>query len=178
MKKLNLITKSLMVFGALFMVSCNTDDGFTCPEPLVGELSADETAFAGTWVFVGMEADKAVDITDDNIDNPSEDIYAQYSACERDLIYDFMANRNYSLKQGSSSADCDNKDSLTGTWGLTGNTLTFVANCASQNIVIDMGAVENVFTYESTLNFRDVSGSVKPVKVTFTYERMVEAQPE
>lgn len=176
MKKLNLITKSLMVLSALFMASCNTDDGIKCPDALVGELSATEASFSGTWVFVGMEADEAIDITDDGIDNPSADIFAQYEECDRDLVYDFMENRSYSSKQGSSFAECQNKQTLTGTWSLVDNSLTFVANCASQYIEIQTGAVQNVFSYESTLNFRDITGAIKTLKITFTYEKLVEGE--
>lgn len=175
MKKSILIIKSLVVAGALFLTSCNTDDSINCPEPLTGELTAKEIGFAGSWEFAAMVAEEAVDITNDDTSNPSKDIYAQYSACERDLVYDFMDNRNYTLKQGFMAPDCDNKQTLAGTWALDANNiLTFVAACASQTIQLEMNEAGDAFTYVSNLNFRDASGAVKSTKVTFTYDKIVE----
>lgn len=175
MKKSNLIMKSLLVMGALFMVSCNNDDGFTCPEPLVGELNATETEFSGTWEFVAMVADDAIDLTNDNTDNPSTDIFAQQKACDRDLVYDFMDNRDYSLKQGYVADDCNNKQSLTGTWSLTAEkTLSFVANCSSQTTQIVINDTGDTFSFVTTLNFQDVNGAVKTSKVTYSYKKILE----
>src|SRR5690554_3638472 len=109
MRKSILIMKSLMVIVALSVVSCNSDDDIKCPDALTGELSATETQFSGSWRFSGMETEEAIDITDDNTDNPSTDIYAQYGACDRDVKYDFMSNRDYELKQGYAAVDCNNK---------------------------------------------------------------------
>lgn len=173
MRKLNVIMKSLMVMTALVLVSCNNDDGIECPEPLAGELSTTETEFSGSWEFTGLVAAEAVDITDDNTTNPSTDIYAQYTECQQDLVYDFMNNRNYAFKQGTFADECQGKQTLTGTWSLSGNVLTFVANCASQTIDIEMSDEGNTFTYESIVNIREVNGSVKTSKVTFTFEKAV-----
>ena len=173
MKKSILVIKSLMVMTALFMVSCISDDDIKCPEPLTGALNASESEFSGSWKFSGMMADDAVDITNDNTDNPSKDIFAQYSACERDLVYDFMSNRNYSLKQGYLAPDCNNKQSLTGTWSLTSDDmLNFVANCSTQINKIVISEAGDTFSYATSLNFREASGAVKTTKVTYTYEKI------
>lgn len=173
MKKSILVIQSLMVMVALFMVSCNSDDSIKCPEPLTGELNATESEFAGTWAFSAMMADEAIDLTNDNTANPSKDIYAQYSACDRDLVYDFMNDRKYSLKQAFVAPDCDNKQTLTGTWSLTGKALTFLANCSSQTIQIEKSEAGDEFSFVSIVNFRDVSGGIKSANVTFTYEKVV-----
>jgi hypothetical protein len=173
MRKLNVIMKSLMMMTALVLVSCNNDDGIECPEALTGELSATETEFSGSWEFTGLVSVEAVDITDDNTANPSTNIYAQYTDCQQDLVYDFMNNRNYAFKQGYVADDCEGKQTLTGTWKLTGKVLTFVANCASQNIEIEMSDAGDSFTYESIVNIRDVNNSIKTSKVTFTFEKAV-----
>lgn len=179
MRKSILIMKSLMVIVALSVVSCNTDDDIQCPDPLTGALTATETEFSGSWRFAAMEAEDAIDLTDDNTDNPSKDIFSQYSACDRDLLYNFMSNRNYELKQGYSAADCNNKLDLAGTWSLNGNDLTFVANCSSQRISIEKNDDGDQFSYESRVNFKDVNGLEKAVKVTFTYEKVAgESEPE
>lgn len=162
--------------GALFMVSCNTDDSINCPDPLTGDLNAIETGFSGQWAFSGMMAESAVDITDDEKDNPSKDVYAQYTACERDLVYNFLANRSYSFKQGSVATDCTNKQQLTGTWSLTdGKSLKFVANCGSQTSQITVDESGKTFSFVTTLSIRDVSNVEKTTKVTFTYTK-VEAE--
>ncbi|MGV8812848.1 MAG: DUF5004 domain-containing protein [Gelidibacter sp.] len=172
MKKSNFMIKSLMGIAVLFMVSCNSDDSISCPADLTGALNATETEFSGTWIFTGMMAEEAIDITDDKTDNPNKDVFAQYSACDRDLVYSFNSDRKYSLKQGSLASDCNNKESLAGTWSLTAdNALTFVANCASQTTKIVKGEEGDTFSYSSTLTFRDVSGLVKTTKVTFTYTK-------
>lgn len=164
-----------MVMGALFMSSCSNDDSIECPNPLVGELNATETEFSGTWVFSGMVADEALDFTDDKIENPSTDLFAQQKACDRDLVYDFMGDRSYSLKKSYTALDCNNKQSLTGTWSLNAaKALTFVANCASQTTQITTSESGDSFSYEVTSSFREVSGAIKIVKVTYTYTRVVE----
>lgn len=164
-----------MGVAVLFMVSCNSDDSISCPADLTGALNDTETEFSGTWLFTGMMAEEAIDITDDKTDNPNKDIFAQYSACDRDLVYNFNGDRKYSLKQGSLAADCNNKESLTGTWSLTAaKALTFVANCASQTTQITTSEEDNTFSYTSNLSFRDVSGLVKTTKVTFTYTKVLE----
>ena len=177
MKKSNLIVKSLMVMTVLFMVSCNSDDSITCPADLTGALNANETEFSGTWIFSGMMADEAIDLTDDKTDNPSKDVFAQYGACDRDLVYNFNGDRKYSLKQGSLASDCNNKESFAGTWSLTAaKALTFVANCAMQTTQITMGEDDDTFSYTSNLSFRDATGLVKTTKVTFTYTKVLETE--
>lgn len=173
MRKLNVVMKSLMVMTALVLVSCNNDDGIECPVALTGELTAAETEFSGSWEFAGLVALEEVDITDDNTSNPSADIYAQYTECQQDLVYDFMDDRNYAFKQGYVADDCEGKQTLTGTWKLTDKVLTFVANCASQSIEIEMSETGDSFTYESIVNIRDVNNSVKTSKVTFTFEKVI-----
>ncbi|WP_163518381.1 DUF5004 domain-containing protein [Gelidibacter japonicus] len=176
MKKSILIIKSLFLVVALSIFSCNTDDDIKCPEPLTGELSEAETGFSGSWKLVAMEADEAIDLTDDNADNASTDLFAQYKACDRDLVYNFMNDRSLVYRQGYLAADCANKLTFSGTWNLIGNDLTIVANCASQRITIETNAEEDQYSYDVTLEFRDVNGSVKSSKVKFTFEKMVDEQ--
>lgn len=177
MKKSILIIKSLFLVVALSIFSCNTDDDIKCPDALTGELSAAETQFSGSWKLVAMEADEAIDLTDDNADNPSTDLFAQYNACDRDLEYNFMNDRNLVYRQGYSAVDCANKLTFSGTWNLIGNDLTLVANCASQRITIETNAEGDQYSYDVTLQFRDVNGAQKTSKVKFTFEKMVDEQP-
>ncbi len=177
MKKSNFIIKSLMGMAVLFMVSCNSDDSISCPAELTGPLNPTETEFTGTWIFSGMMAEEAVDLTDDKTENPNKDIFAQYSDCNRDLVYNFNGDRKYSLKQGSLALDCNNKESLTGTWSLTDTkALTFVANCGSQTTPITINEEGTTFSYASNLSFRDVTGIMKTTKVTFIYSKQGQAE--
>ncbi|WP_299398393.1 DUF5004 domain-containing protein [uncultured Gelidibacter sp.] len=173
MKKMNLMMKSLLVFTALFMVGCNNDDGIVCPEALTGELTAAETEFSGQWVFSGLVAEDALDITDDKTDNPDKDLYAQYSDCQRDLLYTFMANRGYEFKQGhTAAADCDGKQSVMGTWSLTDKVLTYVSGCSTQTVEIELNDEKDAFTYKALVNIREVNGLIRNTKVTFTFEKI------
>src|SRR5690606_14347222 len=175
MKKSILVMKSFVLAGALLFVSCNDDDGITCPEAITGELNGAETAFVGTWALSGMIAEDAIDLTDDSEDNPSEDLFVQYSECDRDLVYNFVSDRNYTYKQGSVAEDCNNKLSLVGTWGLTSeNRLMLVANCSSQAVNIEIGESSNEFSYDTNLTFKDATGAIKTTKVTFTYTKQAE----
>ncbi|TDU43196.1 uncharacterized protein DUF5004 [Gelidibacter sediminis] len=169
---MNVLMKSLMVTATLFIVSCNNDDSIECPEAITGELTTTETAFAGSWVLTGLDAEDAIDITDDNTENPSTDIFAQYTECQRDLVYDFVDNRNYVFKQAQSATDCEGKQSLTGTWSLTDKVLAFVSGCSTQTIEIEVAETDDVFTYEALVNIREVSGLIKNTKVTFTFEKV------
>ncbi|WP_170245229.1 DUF5004 domain-containing protein [Gelidibacter salicanalis] len=172
MKKMNVLMKSLLVCTALFMMGCNTDDGISCPEPITGELTAEETDFTGSWVLTGMEANDELDITDDNKDNPSKDVFAQYSECQRDLVYEFLNSRSYAFKQGTISTDCENKQSVTGTWSLNAKVLTLVSSCATQNITIAFNEEEDKFTYFAVVNIREVNGLVRSTKITFTFSKI------
>lgn len=177
MKKSILVMKCLMVMGALFVVSCDTDDTIKCTDPLTGEMSAEETEFTGIWKVVAMEANDALDITDDDISNPSTDVFAQFSDCERDLVYEFNGDRNYAQEQGYNAALCKNKDAIAGTWsltksGLNEDVLNFVANCNSLELKIEINDLRDAFTYKSNVRFQDVNGVFKFVSVKFTYERV------
>ena len=169
--------KFLMIAAALLVVSCSNDDGIKCPEPLVGELTATEADFTGSWVMVAMEGNEALDITDDKISNPSTDIFAQFTDCQRDLVCEFNDTRDYTQKQGYRAPICENQDSITGTWrlaknNLNENVLSFVANCTSLDLKIEMNEFGDAFTYKSNVGFQDVNGVFKTVYVKFTYEKL------
>lgn len=178
MKKSILIIKSLFVIGALSIFSCDTDDGIKCPDPLIGELSAIETEFSGSWIYVAMDADEEIDITDDNTNNPSTDLFAQLDDCERDMVYNFMSNRNYEFKQGYLADDCNNPQTLVGTWSLIGSELTIVGSCSSQRIPIETNDEGTQFSYDTLLSIRDVNGLEKRLNITFTYQKGAVDQPE
>jgi len=115
MNKTILLLGKLMLVG-LLMLGCSTDNGSNCPEALTGELTLDELDFVGTWVFTDLVSEKEVDLTDDNVDNPSTDIFSQLEACDKDVDYVFRSDRTYTVRQEYNAQDCDNKLSFDGTW--------------------------------------------------------------
>ncbi|WP_338357316.1 DUF5004 domain-containing protein [Yeosuana marina] len=154
--------------ASLFFVGCN-NDGPDCPEALTGELGTSETVLVGDWNFVGMVAEDAVDLTDDDQDNPSTDIFAQLDACDKDLVYTFDNDRSYTFTQGYVATDCTNKVQFEGTWKLTGSNLAFVANCTTNAIDIAFNEDQSTFSFEQTYKFLDMDGHTVTTKVTFTY---------
>ncbi len=170
MKKKNALIHSLVLI-VLFMVSCNDDDIPNCIQDLTGELSANETAFAHKWVLAEIVSVDEIDITDDNTDNPSTNLFEQYSACERDASYSFDNDRDYTFQQGEMAPNCDNKQSSTGTWKLTGNRLTLVSFCNLREIELEINDDDTSFFIEDVFDFTDVNSKVVRTKVKFTYNK-------
>ena len=95
MKNFHLILFSLLT--AVTFVGCNSDSGdINCVDDFTGALDTSEEDFVGTWSLTAITADQAVDITDDNEDNASQDIYMQYEECQQDAVYNFESGRTYS----------------------------------------------------------------------------------
>ncbi|NMH87146.1 DUF5004 domain-containing protein [Flavivirga algicola] len=170
MKKRNALMISLAVV-ALMIVGCNNDDSNCIPD-LTGELSSEETSFSHTWVLAEIVSDKEIDLTDDNDDNPSTDLFSQYSACERDAVYEFKNDRNYAFKQGQLPSGCNNKQTSVGTWKLEGNTLTLVSFCNMRIIDIEINTEKTSFFIEDNFNFTDAKGTVVNSNVKFTYNKV------
>jgi hypothetical protein len=170
MKKTMLIASSVMMMN-LLMVSCNLDDGSSCPEALTGGLSDIETEFVGTWVLTNMVSEEEVDLTDDDVENPSTEIFQQLPDCQKDVVYDFESDRKFTLEQEYNATDCQNKLTFDGTWKLTEGKLTFVSQCTSQTIDIVVNDDSTMFTLEDTYFFNDVNGFVISTSVTLTYEK-------
>ncbi len=171
MKKSIVFVKIIMITSLLFM-GCSNDSGPDCPEALTGTLDATETAFVGDWSFIGMVSEDEIDLTDDNEDNPSTNIYDQFEDCQKDLVYSFSNDRSYTLKQGFVATNCTNKAQLNGTWKLAGGVLNFVANCSTSYLNIEFNNDKTEFTFEETYRFVDVNGQIITSKVTFTYGKM------
>lgn len=169
MKKTILLVKSLLLVG-IFIVSCDDNDKPDCTDALTGELSATETAFIGQWMLKSIIAEEEIDLTDDDDDNPSTDIYSQNSDCKNDLVYTFETNRNYNLKQGENTSNCEELEAH-GTWALSNNTLTVVVGCASKSTPLEFNDEDTEFSYTSTLRFKDVNDEFIDSKVVFTYEK-------
>jgi len=159
--------------GFLF-VSCDNSDDIKCPEALTGELTEMETSFSGTWALTAITSEEEIDLTDDDTDNPSTDLYSQFPACDNDSVYTFESDRNYTYIFGKTEADCDSQQEATGTWQLTENSsLIFVSGCSRQITPIDLNEENTEFTIEKTLTYTDVDGNSISTKTTFTYSKTV-----
>ncbi len=163
--------RALMVI-ALLTVSCNNDDDSNCIQDLTGELSSEETSFSDTWVLAEIVSDKEMDLTDDNDENPSTDLFNQYTACERDAAYEFKNDRDYAFKEGETQPNCSNKQTSVGTWKLEGSTLTLVSFCNMRIIDIEINTETTSFFIEDNFNFTDVKGNIINSNVKFTYNKV------
>ncbi|UKM64397.1 DUF5004 domain-containing protein [Flavobacteriaceae bacterium GSB9] len=170
MKKTILLVKSLIAMGILF-VSCDTGtDDIQCPEAITGALSDTENTFAGTWTLQSIVSEEELDLTDDNTDNPSTDIYSQFSDCENNLVYIFGTDRSYNYSLGKTATDCDNQQEASGTWQLgETNNLVLVANCSRQLISLEINEENTEFSFDGTYNFTDINGVTITTNTTFTF---------
>ncbi len=170
MKKSIVLVKTIMAASLLFF-GCSNDNSPDCPDDFTGALDATETPLVGEWSFVSMVSEDEVDLTNDSMDNPSTDIYDQFSECQQDVAYTFEDDRGYTLKQGYVATDCTNKVALNGTWKLTAGVLNFVADCYTNSIDIEFNEDKTEFTFEKMYKFVDVDGHTITSKVIFTYEK-------
>lgn len=171
MKKQKLMAVVLLTALTGLFVGCSDDDSDNCLPDYTGALTAEETAFSGKWVLSAVVAEDEVDLTDDEEDNPSTDIYAQQSECERDQQYNLLADRSFEYKNGVTAEDCDNPVTIKGTWKLGGSTLGLIANCFQNVIDLEFNSDETTFSYTTTLNIKEVDGNELQSEATFTYTK-------
>ena len=174
MKKTILLVKGLVVMSFLF-VSCNDTDSVSCPDPIIGELSELESSFTGNWELKAIVSEKEIELTNDQLANPSKNVYEQQTACKKDVIYKFNADRSFDYKEGSVAQGCTTIK-IDGTWKYSANGLVLVADCTSQIIDIDVNVGKTEFSITNTYNLKDVSGNVLSSKLTFTYTKVVPAE--
>lgn len=173
MKKPILLVKTLVALG-LFFISCDNSDDIECPEALTGELTETEVAFSGTWTLQAIVSEDEIDLTDDDVDNPSTDLYSQYSACSNDLSYTFGDDRSYTYKLGKTVSDCDVQQEVTGTWQLAENdNLIMVTGCTRQITPLSFNEDLTEFYFEATYNYTDINGNTITTNTTFTYGKSI-----
>ncbi|MEH6682295.1 MAG: DUF5004 domain-containing protein [Sediminicola sp.] len=165
-----LLTLALMGFTA---TSCNSDDDSYCVEDFTGALTEDEAVLVGTWELTAITSDEEVDITDDDEDNPSEDIFAQQDECQNDVSYSFSSNRAYTLQQATNVSGCDAEYSTEGTWNLVGDEIGLVDNCNLQILEVAINTDETAFSFVVDQNIRDVDGAITQVQLVITYTKVV-----
>ncbi|MGM5471341.1 DUF5004 domain-containing protein [Flavobacteriaceae bacterium LMO-SS05] len=165
MKNVHVLLGMLM----LLLSSCDLGDNVKCPDALTGGLSEVESDFVGVWDLIDMVAEDAVDLTDDNVDNPSTNIYQQFSECKRDLVYDFKSTRAFTVQQGYAATNCSNKQIVEGTWKLETGKLSLVSLCTLQSREIVLNTEKTEFTRVDQTTFSDVNGLNINTKVTLTF---------
>lgn len=163
-----ILSLCLLIGGIL---SCTPEYENDCPIPFTGALGAAEEKLVGQWALSAIVSDKAIDVTDDDEDNPITDIFVQYSPCQRDLVYQFGSARNYALLQRQTADSCDQKGRTDGTWKLAGSSLTLIAGCFAQSISLDFNDAETEFTFSDDFNVRDVKGVTVQADIEFTYTK-------
>ena len=168
MKRIIFNVVVLFMMGGL-VVSCSSDDDSDCTEDFSGALQANEEKLVGEWVLTAIVANEAVDITDDDTENPSTNLFAQYNQCQKDGVYTFNADRSYTFEQGQNGTDCQNRATFDGTWQLSSNTLSFVSSCTLQNLTVTFNGSETDFMFSNVFNVTDVNGNTIEVNITFTY---------
>jgi hypothetical protein len=159
---------------ALFMVcamilSCNSDNEDNCPENFTGALLAEEGPLVGEWTLSGVMSAKEIDLTDDDTDNPSKDVFAQYDECERDASYIFKTDRSYTYELGRNVDDCDYSIPSRGTWQLRSENLSLVTSCQLFITALEFNEDETGFTYSSIYNITDVDNNIIQTNIEFTY---------
>ncbi|WP_240905136.1 DUF5004 domain-containing protein [Flagellimonas oceani] len=158
-----------MMFLMVGFWSCNSDDETNCPEDFTGSLGTGEEVLVGKWQLKAIKAEEALDLTDDDTDNPSKDLFAQYSACQKDAFYTFETDRTYAYEQGKTAEDCENTFSSDGTWRFASNTLNLVSSCSVQSTGLELNEDFTEFTFSVDYKISEVDGSVVQTTLDFTY---------
>ncbi|WP_335965197.1 DUF5004 domain-containing protein [Galbibacter sp. PAP.153] len=177
MKNQKLIATTLFVALMGVFVSCTDDDSDNCVPDYTGALSEAETAFVGEWRLSAIEADEEVDLTDDDEDNPSTDIFAQQTACQNDQVYEYNSDRTFTYSAGQNEEDCEGAGSIAGTWKLGGDTLGLVYNCFEDILALDFDAQRTSYRINSNVRIEDVDGKVIQTQITLTYTKAGAEEP-
>ncbi|MCK0157465.1 DUF5004 domain-containing protein [Cellulophaga sp. F20128] len=165
------VLSACLVSVLLMNCSPKDDDSNGCVEEFVGAVSATETFLVGDWVLTATASNIDVDLTDDGEDNPSTDVFAQSTDCQKDAVYSFNVDRKYSFKNGYSATDCAQKFENKGTFQLAGTNLSITSTCALFNIPIEVNGSETEFTVTNVVNVPSNGQTVAAV-FTYTYTKM------
>lgn len=162
---------AIATMGILF-TSCNSDDDNSCIPDYTGELLAAEEKLVGTWVLTAIVAEDEVDITDDETENPSTNLFAQYSDCEKDAFYTFDADREMNFMVGTTATDCDNETETTGSWKLEGNRISFISTCLEFFMDVAFTGDDSAFSIETEAQITDVEGDQINTTVIYVYTQL------
>ncbi len=173
MMKLKSIFMGASLLVGMVLSGCSDDNDDNCAPDYTGPLTDSESLLVGQWSLSAINSDKALDLTDDEVENPSTDIYAQYTDCQKDARYDFAEDRNYNFAQGAVETNCDNKLITNGTWQYDNSQINFVNSCVILNLPITFINANTSFkSVSENLLVKDVTGSVTTVTWTFVYTKV------
>ncbi|MCR9227874.1 MAG: DUF5004 domain-containing protein [Flavobacteriaceae bacterium] len=165
-----------MFFNALFMlgismvlISCSSDDGPECAPDFTGDLTTTEEILVGEWILTGIVAAEELDLTDDDTDNASTDLFDQYEECARDAAYTFDSDRTFAYEIGKYGEDCEYVVPSAGTWELSSQNLSLVSSCSVQTTSLEFNDDLTAFTFSEIYNVTDVTGTVVQTRIDFTY---------
>lgn len=172
MKHVTKVLSGLLLI--ILIIACSIDggaNGGVCTEDFTGALKSNETVLAGTWTLTGITSDTEVDITEDDEDNPSQDIFAQYSDCRKDAEYRFETDRAFRFAEGQKIAGCSNQLVVEGSWKFTGLALDLNSSCSVRTIPIRFNDDFSEFSYIGLITYNDVSGVDIDTKTTFIFSK-------
>ncbi|THD69235.1 DUF5004 domain-containing protein [Robertkochia marina] len=172
------MTKPMMwlVCAFFLLTGCTTDEEMPCPQPFSGSLTEDEATLAGTWELTALTASEEIDLTDDNVDNPSTDLLSQLDACSQVAIYQFGTDRNIKYSGGLLNGEtCQEQVLLEGTWALSGSSIGVVTGCRALYFPPVEFAEEGVsFSFTEARTVFDALGQGVQLEITETYTKVVE----
>ncbi|MEH6703269.1 MAG: DUF5004 domain-containing protein [Galbibacter orientalis] len=171
MKTRKLIAASLVVALTGLFISCSDDDTTSCVPDYTGALSEQESGFTGTWKLTAIESSKELDLTDDDEDNPTTDIFIQQTDCQNDISYTYGTDRSYIYEVGENAEDCTNARSGTGTWKLGGNSLGVISACYEDIQNLEFNTERNEYKIQNTGTGTDVNGKSFQIIVTYTFTK-------
>ena len=171
MKRIEKLIAAFAIVSVLF-ISCNSNDDTHCEPDFTGSLSQTEQVLVGKWVLTAIVSDKEVDITEDDTDNPSTNLYSQSTDCEKDIFYTFNENRIMKFVIGSTAENCSNKNETSSSWEFKNGTLSFVQSCLIFESKIGLATDNLSFSSEnSNVTIKDVDNNVISAKLTYTYTK-------
>lgn len=154
---------------SMVLISCSSDEGPECAQDFTGDLTTTEEILVGEWILTAIVAAEELDLTDDDTDNASTDLFGQYDECARDAAYTFDSDRTFAYEIGKYGEDCDYVVPSAGTWELSSQNLSLVSSCSVQTTSLEFNDDLTTFTFSEIYNVTDVTGTVVQTRIDFTY---------
>lgn len=165
----------MAVAGVLLISGCTPDNEFECPQPYTGALTADEEKYAGNWELTALEGGLAVDLTDDDLDNASTDLFSQLDECTRTARYVFAADRKMSYIGSKIVEDaCEEEIYFSGSWKATNGIVNVIAGCATADFTMELDEEAGSFSYTTYEQVANFNGETVATQVTYTFTKTIE----
>ena len=148
------------------------DDGAACPEDFSGALQEEEKVLPSVWVLSAVEGTVAIDLTDDQTDNPDTDLFAQLGQCEQNARYIFKEDRSASYYASEQeNLDCTEKILFDGTWKLENEVLYLNAGCFNMQAALTFDELFMTFSFAVEEIVRDYRDKEVNMVVTYFFTR-------